>query len=113
MYGNRRGRIPRNYNGSGRTNRDLKEVLDNVLSRLGKLRHARPELVVAAWPSVVGPRHAKMTQAESFSDGTLTVRVTNSTLYSLLVQRERGRLLDTLKGMFPNAGIKRIYFRMG
>lgn len=106
-------RIPRNYDGTKKTSKQLDEVLSLVMKQVGELHHARPDLILAVWPDIIGPQHAKMTQAQSFVDGVLTVRVTNSTLHSLLVQRERGRLLRSLRQKFPRAGIKGIYFRMG
>jgi hypothetical protein len=106
-------RTPRHYDGTKRTTRQLDEVLTVVLAQVGDLQHARPDLIVAAWPDLIGPQHAKMTHAESFIDGVLTVRVTNSTLFSLLVQRERSRLLRSIRKMFPKAEVKGIYFRMG
>jgi len=106
-------RTPRNYDGTKPTSRRLDEVLSLVLGQVGALHHARPDLILAAWSDLIGPQHARMTQAESFSEGVLTVRVTNSTLHSLLVQRERGRLIKELRKRFPKANIKGIYFRMG
>ena len=72
----------------------------------------RPELVLASWPSVVGPRMASMTQAVSFAGGVLCVRVKNSTLNSLLSQREKPRLLSALRRQLPNTTISDIVFRM-
>ena len=51
--------------------------------------------------------------AVSFVEGILIVRVRNSSLYSLLVQHERNRLLAVLRKKFPAVTIRNIVFRLG
>jgi hypothetical protein len=65
------------------------------------------------WPDVIGPKLASMTQAHSFVDGVLLVKVKNSTLHSLLSQNDKPRILNLLRKRFPNVEIKTIYFRIG
>jgi hypothetical protein len=83
------------------------------MSQIGSAYQERGDLILAAWPAVIGERHAPMTQAVAFVGGVLTVRVRNSTLYSLLVQHERSRLLKALRTQFPQTAIHNIVFRMG
>lgn len=68
---------------------------------------------MAAWPDVVGPLLAPMTKVVSFVDGILTVKVKNSTLYSLLSQTEKARLIKNLRDKFPQTSIRTINFRLG
>jgi hypothetical protein len=95
------------------TSVQLKEV---ALSYLGKVKthhqHA-PESVLAAWPGIIGERLSHMTKAISVIEGVLTVQVNNSSLYSLLAVHEKDRLLKAVKEKFPQAGIKKIHFRIG
>jgi predicted nucleic acid-binding Zn ribbon protein len=100
-------------NGSDLTNKQLKDLLQKALSGIGSMHRDRPDLVVEAWPQVIGEKLASMTQAISFEKNVLYVKVSNSTLYSVLSQHERGRLLKSLRQKFPSLEIKNIHFRMG
>jgi hypothetical protein len=91
----------------------MDRVLEGVLAKIAGMRAARSDEVLLAWPSIVGERLAPMTRALSFEGGTFVVEVKNSTLYSLLVQKERGRLLGVLQRRFPTVQIRSLQFRMG
>lgn len=106
-------RTPRDYDGVKSTSHRMGDVLGGVLLEISDGFRDRPDLVLAAWPSLVGEKLAPMTQALSFNEGVLVVKVMNSTLYSLLCQKERGRLLGALKKQFPNIEIRALQFRMG
>lgn len=108
-----RTRTPRNYDGTLPTTRRVTDLLPSVLSAINNVYSQRPDLILAAWPDIIGQKLAPMAQAVSFTDGVLLVRVKNSTLHSLLSQNEKGKILNILKQKFPNANIKNIYFRMG
>lgn len=99
--------------GSELTNKQLKDLLPKVLGSIGALHRDRPDLILAAWPQVIGEKLASMTKAVSFDKGVLWVKVSNSTLYSLLSQHERGRLIKCLREKFPSVEIKNIHFRIG
>ena len=98
---------------SNLTNKQLQDVLPKLLGQIGSLHQGRPDLVLAAWPDVIGAKLASMTQAIRFEKGILFVKVDNSTLYSVLSQNEKGRLLKSLRQRFPSMEIKSIHFRMG
>lgn len=106
-------RTPRNYNGTARTTKELKTVLSGVLKNVRKKQSINPQQIVSAWPSIVGEKLAPMAQAEAFEEGVLFVKVSNSTLYSLLAQNEKGNLLKKLRAQFKNTEIKNIIFRRG
>jgi hypothetical protein len=106
-------RTPRNYDGTVPTTHRVSEILPNILQKIGDLYHERPDLVLAAWPSIIGPKLAPMTEAVSFCNGELVVKVKNSTLYSLLRQHDKKKVLDKFRKMFPKIEINNIFFRIG
>ncbi|HEY4831250.1 MAG TPA: DUF721 domain-containing protein [Waddliaceae bacterium] len=106
-------RTPKGYNGTKTTTHQVKDLLFSVMSHLHKIHETRGDLILSTWPEIVGEKIALFTQAISFSEGYLTVRVKNSTLYSLLTQNDKPKLLLALRAKFPSVTIKDIYFRMG
>lgn len=106
-------RTPKNYDGSETTSRQLKELLPSVLSRIGGVYEERGDLVLAAWPEIIGSKLAGMTEAVSFESSVLVVKVKNSTLYSLLSQHDKPRILKNLRDKFPATSINNIVFRLG
>jgi hypothetical protein len=94
-------------------NKKLETLLPSFMRRLGESQKQRPDLVLAAWPILVGEKIAQMARVQSFEEGILTIKVTNSSLLSLLVQNERPRLLKELRKQFPCTRIYDIRFRMG
>jgi predicted nucleic acid-binding Zn ribbon protein len=95
------------------TGKKLKDLLPKVFSEISKSYRERPELILALWSEVIGEKLAPMTQAVSFSEGVLTVKVKNSTLHSLLVQHEKAKLLKKLREKVPSTEIRNIIFRIG
>ena len=106
-------RTPRQYDGTQVTSRRLTDLLPDVLSKIGEVYQQRSDLILAMWPEIIGSKFASMTQAVSFSNGVLLVKVKNSTLHSLLSQNEKMRLLNLLRQKFPHTEIKNICFRIG
>jgi hypothetical protein len=106
-------RTPKNYDGTETTTHKVSDLLPAVLSQIGEIYQQRPDLILASWPEIIGPKLASMTQAVSFSDGVLVVKVKNSTLYSLLSQNDKPRILNILRQKFPSVQIKTILFRIG
>ncbi|MDP1880103.1 MAG: DUF721 domain-containing protein [Parachlamydiaceae bacterium] len=106
-------RIPRNYDGTRPTTRRMTDLIPQVLSKIGEIHDQRHDLILACWPEIIGPQLAGMTQAFSFNDGILVVKVRNSTLHSLLNQHEKFRILLILRKKFPHVEIKTIHFRIG
>lgn len=106
-------RIPRGYNGTAPTTRRFGDIIPSVLSIIQKNHGERHDLILTSWPQIVGPKITKFTTPESFNEGVLRVKVNNSTLYSLLNQSEKAKLLSALRKRFPKVDIRDIYFRMG
>lgn len=110
-----RNRHPKNYDGVGVTSRHLRDLIPSVLGKITESFFDRPDLILAAWPDVIGHHLAPMTKAISFSEGVLIVKVTNSSLYGLLrtSAMERMRLLQAFQLKFPKVFIKTILFKIG
>lgn len=106
-------RIPKNYSGNQRTSRSIQEILPKVLESVTKNFEAGGEVILNAWPQVIGERFGPYTEAVSFRRGILKVKVRNSTLLSLLKEHEKGTLQSNFKKLFPNLLIKDIHFTMG
>lgn len=106
-------RTPEYFDGTGLTSHKFSELLPKVLGSIQNRYKDRPDLILASWPSVVGPQFAGMTKAIEFSDGILTVKVNNSSSYSLLKTHEKSKLLAKMRSQFPNVLIRAIHFRMG
>ena len=106
-------RTPRGYSGSRLTNHKLNDLLPVIVYKIGEIYKERGDLVQAAWPEIIGKKLATMTEAVSFEEGILHVKVRNSTLYSLLSRNDKPRILQSLRGKFPRTYIKNIVFRMG
>ncbi|MBN4067129.1 DUF721 domain-containing protein [Simkania negevensis] len=109
----RQRRFSKRYRGTRLTHRSLHELLPDFLREIGAQYKERGDLVLAAWPEVIGERLAPMTEAESFVEGILTVRVKNSTLYSLLKSHDRPRILSSLRNKFPTTKIRNVFFIQG
>lgn len=106
-------RTPRNYDGIATPAKTIKELLSGVLDKIQNNNIEPTENLLRAWPSIIGPNLAKMTEAISFVDGVLTVRVKSSTLYSLLSLHEKPHLLRKLQENFPKTQVRNIFFRIG
>ncbi len=99
--------------GTKTTSKHLSQLLAQLMGQIGNNYQKRPDLVLLAWPQIIGEKLAPMTQAVSFNEGVLVVKVKNSTLYSLLARHEKERLLRAIKERFPTAGIRNLQFRIG
>ncbi|HEV3270539.1 MAG TPA: DUF721 domain-containing protein [Candidatus Rhabdochlamydia sp.] len=95
------------------TNKLLVNLLPKMLERIAAMQKDRPDLIVSAWQEIIGKDLAVMAKAIGFEKGILMVKVSNSTLYSLLAQHEKKRLLQMLRKKFPSIDIKTIHFRIG
>jgi len=106
-------RTPRGYDGPGITTHRFGDLLTHVLSGISETYQERPDMIIAAWPSIIGAKLAPMTHAVSFADGVLVIKVKNSTLHSLLSQHDKPKILQSLRQKFPKVAIHNILFRIG
>lgn len=108
-----RRHTPRNYDGTKVTTHKMGDVLTSVLTKIDKSQQNKSDLILAAWPGVIGSRLAPMTKAVSFVEGVLFVKVKNSTLHSLLCQHDKFKILGAYRHRFPDVTIQKIVFRIG
>jgi hypothetical protein len=103
-------RTPRNFDGIQPPGKKIHEILPFLLSEISKKIEDPRDAIFQEWGSLLGEKMAKLTRPVSFLDGVLTVIVKSATLYSLLCQHERPRLLRALKQKFA---IRELVFRIG
>jgi hypothetical protein len=106
-------RAPRNYDGAQLTTRRMAELLPEILYEISTSHQNCSELLLATWPEIIGNRLAPMTEAVSFKEGILLVKIRNSSLHSLFHQHEKLRILNNLRQRFPKVKIDNIVFRIG
>lgn len=104
---------PKYYDGIQSTSHQVRDLLPRVLSDINTRQQERPEMLLAAWPSIIGEKIAPMTRAVSFREGVLTVAVKNATLFSLLNDREKGKIVHRIRQNFPQIELHNIIFRIG
>lgn len=103
-------RTPRNFDGTNNPGKKISDLLPEILAEISrKVKDPREEIFLF-WYELIGEKMAPFTQPTSWVDGVLTVKVKSSTLYSLLCQHEKPRLLKRLKEKFP---IQNLVFRIG
>jgi hypothetical protein len=105
-----KNRTPRHYCGIQNPAKKMADLLPDVLQELGKKTGNRKEEVFAFWFELIGEKMAPLTDPVSLVEGVLTVKVKSSTLYSLLCQHEKARLLAKLQEKFS---IRNLIFRVG
>lgn len=106
-------RTPKHYDGTQTTFQSLGGLLPNILTNVNRVYSNKPEQILAAWKGLIPPQFEWMTEAVSFVDGVLNIKVKNSTLLNILIQSEKTRLLAALRKQFPQSEIKALNFRIG
>jgi len=106
-------RTARNHIGKNRPHKDMSQVLPFVLTKIEKKVFSSDKMVESLWKQVIGEKIFPMTKVLFFEDGVLHVSVKTHTLYSLLVQHERVRLIKLYQKKFPHANLKDIRFKIG
>ena len=93
--------------------RNISEILPGVLSNIEDKYKKNPSNIIASWPEIIGKKLAPMTKVISYSDGILIIKVKSSTLYSLLNNYEKDKLLQKLQDKFSKKIIQKIHFKLG
>lgn len=88
----------------------LGDLLPQALDDLRRKRKDDPGAIFLFWNELIGEKMAPLTEAVSFVNGVLTVKVKSSTLYTLLAVHERSRLLAKLQEKFS---VRNLVFRVG
>jgi hypothetical protein len=92
------------------TSKKLSDLLPEAMKGIREKAGSPVEEILQYWPTLIGEKMAPMTEAVSFVEGVLTVKVKSSTLYSLLTLHERPRLLRALNQKFS---VRSLVFRVG
>lgn len=103
-------RTPRGWDGTRPTGIKIDEILPQFLAGVKKKMEDPRDAIYEEWILLLGEKIASQTELVSLIDGVLTVIVKSSTLYSLLCQYEKRRLLEALRNKFQ---IKDLAFRVG
>lgn len=99
-------RAPRNYDGTAVPAKTIHELLPQFLLEISKKNGGIGPEIAKEWFANLGEKMGPMTEIVSFEEGILTVKVKSSTLYSLLCQHEKPRLLRLLQKKFSIRDIK-------
>lgn len=103
-------RTPRNFQGTKPTEKTIASLLPDVLKKFHAQAAEPAEEIFAFWRQLLGPKMGPLTEPVSYLNGVLTVKVKSSTLYSLLSQHEKPRLIKELSQRFSVRGL---VFRIG
>jgi len=103
-------RTPKNYDGTQVPGKKLEDLLPQFMAAFSQKRGDSRREIAEQWSEMLGEKMGPMTEVVSFFDGILTVKVKSSTLYSLLCQHEKPRLLRLLQQRFS---IREIVLRIG
>ncbi|WP_213357720.1 DciA family protein [Chlamydiifrater phoenicopteri] len=95
------------------TIKHMSHVLSKYLEDLEKLRKTDPQQLIKAWHAIMDPKYKGMTAAVGYQDEELLVKVSNSSLFSILKQTNQKSLLEQLKTLSPRTPVKKIYFLFG
>jgi hypothetical protein len=106
-------RTPRNYKGIDLPHKTIHNMIPFVLKKIEKKAFAQDSIIISSWKKIIGEKLSFMTQAVKFEEGILYVKVKSHTLYSLLVQHERVKLVQIYQKKFPHASVKNIHFSLG
>ena len=103
-------RTKKYFDGTAPTGKKISDLLPGILDGIGKSLKDDKEAVFRAWFFFIGEKMAHLTQPVSFKEGVLTIKVKSATLYALLCQHERPRLLKELQAKFQ---VRDLVFRVG
>ena len=103
-------RTPRNYDGTYVPAKKLAELTTQFMAEFRFKKGDSREEISKELFAILGDKMGPMTEVTSFFDGILTVKVKSSTLYSLLCQHEKPRLLRLLQKKFS---VREIILRVG
>lgn len=98
---------------TGDTVRCIGNIIPEVLSSIEKKFKSNPVNIIESWPTIIGRELAAMTKVVSLEDGVLTVKVKSSTLYSLLNNYEKDKILKKMQSNFSEKVIRKLCFKIG
>ena len=103
-------RTRRNFDGTLPTGKKISDLLPGILSALERQTVDEKQAVSQLWFTLMGEKMAPFTQVVSLKNGVLTIKVKSATLYALLCQHEKVRLLKSIQAKFQ---VRELIFRIG
>lgn len=94
------------------TTKNLTDVLRSVLKDISCSYNNYLETFIKEWPKIIGEDYAFMTQVVGYKQGVLTIKVKNSSLYSLLYHHKKQDILKQIQKNYPKWCVKNIIFRI-
>jgi hypothetical protein len=91
----------------------LSDLTTKFFKKVNEVRSQERDVLIEAWPTLVGAAIASKSQIVGFEEGVLRVNVSHSTVLSVLSSTEKPRLLGILQKRFPKITIRDISFRIG
>lgn len=91
----------------------ISAIIPDFMAQMKNSATQQSPQILQYWPKIVGDKLASLTQAVSINDGVMIVIVKSTTLYSLLCQYEKSRLLGLMQKQFSKKAIRDIRFRIG
>ncbi len=92
------------------TGKKIADLLPDILAGIRAPGSNQSEAIFHHWCFLLGEKMARFTEMVSFKNGVLTIKVKSATLYALLCQHEKGRLLKELQKKFQ---VGDLVFRVG
>ena len=103
-------RTKRHFDGTNPTGKKISDLLPEMMEAIGAKVGDDTAAIFRLWFVLIGEKMAHLTQPVSFKNGVLTIKVKSATLYALLCQHEKGRLLKAFQSKFQ---IRDLTFRVG
>ena len=103
-------RTKRHFDGTTPPGKKISDLLPRILEGIGSKAGDDKEAIFALWFSLIGEKMAPFTVPVSFKNGVLTIKVKSATLYALLCQHEKTRLLTAFRAKFQ---VRDLSFRVG
>jgi hypothetical protein len=90
----------------------MAQVLEQVLRRLPAGKKIKGQMLIDAWPEVVGDKIACKTSALSFSEGTLHIWVRDS-VWAQHIALHKKIIINNLNGLVRTRMLRDLRFRVG
>lgn len=91
--------------------RAIHRMLPGLLRGIQKNYELKPSALFGIWAEVAGEKYGRFTQVISFEGGVLYVKVSSSTVFSLLSTQEKPRLLKLIREKAKGLVVNNIVFR--
>lgn len=96
------------------TTKKLTDVLGSVFQKIFISHNGYLEEFIKDWPKIIGQDYAYMTEIMGYKQGTLVIKVNNSSLYSFLYHyhHKKQEILNQIRKNYPKWDVKDINFKI-